>query len=161
VVGNRVRRWTLAAAAAVVLAAGTGTAVDGLQDQRVRDQSAVAAAAQLKEARTQAILGAADVVVRTSPMRGGGKVTVASSPSQDAAVVLIGADNAPATNKAFQLWAIRGTTPTSAGVLAAGESSAVRIVEDLPGSDALGVTLEPEGGSVTPSQPSFASVSLI
>ncbi|MFI5931578.1 anti-sigma factor domain-containing protein [Actinoplanes sp. NPDC051494] len=158
--GNQVRRWTLAAAAALVLAAGTGTTVYAIQDQRVRDQSAVASAAQVKEARTRSILGAADVVVRTSPMRGGGKVTVASSASQDAAVVLLGADKAPATDKAFQLWAIHGTTPTSAGVLLAGESSAVRIVEDLPGSDALGVTLEPAGGSAVPSQ-LVAQISLV
>ncbi|PRY31430.1 anti-sigma factor [Pseudosporangium ferrugineum] len=158
---SRWRRYTVAAAAAVVLAAGTGATVYAIQDQRVRDQSAIATAARQYEARTRDILSAPDVVFRTSPMRGGGKVTVASSASRDAGVVLLGADVAPAGDRAFQLWAIRGNTPTTAGVLAAGEASAVRIVDGLPGSDGLGVTLEPAGGSATPTQPLVAQVPLV
>jgi anti-sigma-K factor RskA len=155
-----VRRLTLAAAAAVVLAAGTGTTVYAIQDQRVRDRSAVAAAAQLREARIQSILSSPDLIVRTSPVRGGGKVTVASSASKNAAVVSLGAQRAPAANQAFQMWSIHGTTPTGAGVMAAGEGSAMAIVDGLPGSDALGVTLEPAGGSATPTLPLYAQVSL-
>ncbi|WP_067507925.1 anti-sigma factor domain-containing protein [Actinoplanes sp. TFC3] len=157
---TRVRRWTLAAAAAVVLAAGTGTTVYAIQDQRVRDQSAVAAAAELREARIQSILASPDLVVRTSPVRGGGTLTVASSVTRNAAVVSLGADRAPASNQAFQLWSIHGSTPADAGVMAAGAGSAVAVVDGLPGSDALGVTLEPAGGSLTPTEPLYAKVSL-
>ncbi|AGL20644.1 anti-sigma factor domain-containing protein [Actinoplanes sp. N902-109] len=157
---SRVRRLTLAAAAALVLAAGTGTTVYAIQDQRVRDQSAVAAAAQLREARIQAILAAPDVLVRTSSVRGGGKVTVASSAARNAAVVSLGADHAPGAGQAFQMWSIHGTTPTDAGVMAAGQGSAVTIVEGLPSSDALGVTLEPAGGSAEPTLPLYAQISL-
>lgn len=151
---DRLRRWSVAAAAAVVLAAGTGTAVFTVQEQRVRDQQALLAAAE----RRAAILGAPDVVVRSSPMRGGGTVTVASSASHHAAVVTVGATAAPAGS--FQLWAIHGTTPTDAGVMPAGAAAEVMVVDGLPGSDALGVTLEPAGGSPTPTQPLVARISL-
>ncbi|GAA2507539.1 anti-sigma factor [Winogradskya humida] len=158
--GSRTQRWTLAAAAAVVLAAGTGTTVFAIQDQRVRDQSAIASAAELRQERIQSILASPDLVVRTSPMRGGGKVTVASSATRNASVVALGADSAPRSGQAFQLWSLRGDTATSAGVLAAGEGSAVQVVDGLPGNDGLGVTLEPAGGSKVPTTPLFAKVSL-
>jgi anti-sigma-K factor RskA len=157
---SRWRRYTAAAAAAVVLAGGAGAAAWTIQDQRVRDQRALAEAAEQREARTRAILAAPDMVVRTAPMRGGGKVTVASSVLRNAAVVLLGADAPPADGKAFQFWAIHGATPTDAGVLAAGQASAVQIIDGLPGSSAFGVTVEPAGGSPTPSQPLAALVQL-
>ena len=157
---SRWRRLTAVAAAAVVLAGGAGAAAWTIQDQRVRDEHAVAAAAQQREARTRSILAAPDLVVRTAPMTGGGKVTVASSALRNAGVVLLGADAAPADGKVYQLWTIRGKTATSAGVLAAGESNAVQIVDGLPGSDAFGVTVEPPLGSKTPTVPLVASVQL-
>lgn len=156
----RWRRFTAAAAAAVVLAGGAGAAVWTVQDQRIRDARAVAEAAQRQEARTREILAAPDLVVRTSPMIGGGKVTVASSTLRQAGVVLLGADAAPAGGRVFELWTIRGATATKAGVLAAGQSSIVQIVEGLPGSEAVGVTVEPAGGSATPTSPLTAKVVL-
>jgi anti-sigma-K factor RskA len=154
------RRYTAAAAAAVVLAGGAGAAAWVIQDQRVRDERAVAQAAEQREARTRQILAAPDLVVRTAPMVGGGKVTVASSVLQNAGVVLLGADAPPSSGRVFQMWTIRGQAATSAGVLAAGQTSAVEIVDGLPGSDAFGVTVEPPGGSATPTVPLVAQVQL-
>ncbi|MEV4709365.1 anti-sigma factor [Actinoplanes sp. NPDC049316] len=148
---GRWRRYSVAAAAAVVLAAGTGATVYAIQDQRVRDQSAIASAAELRQQRTQAILSAADLVVRTEPMDGGGRVTVASSAAQGASVVSIRADRAPGAGRAFQMWTIRGTgNPVSPGVLDPGEQSAVRVVDGVPGNDVFAVSLEPAGGSAQP-----------
>ncbi len=145
------RRRTVAAAAAVLLAGGTGVAVYGVQEQRVREQTALAAAAEQREARARAILAAPDLVVRTAPVIGGGKVTVASSQLRNAGVVLIGADRTLTSDQALQLWTIRGTTPpASAGVLAAGAASATQVVDGLPGTDVLAVSLEPARGSATP-----------
>jgi anti-sigma-K factor RskA len=154
----RWRRWTAAAAAAVVLAGGAGTAVWTAQDQRVRDQRARAEAAEQREARTRTILAAPDLVVRTTPMIGGGKVTVATSALRGAGVVLLGADAAPSSGRVFELWRIRGTTATPAGTLATGQTSAVQIIDGLRNSDAFGVTLEPAGGSVTPTLPMTAQI---
>jgi anti-sigma-K factor RskA len=145
------RRWMVTAAAAVLLAGGTGVAVYGIQDQRLRDQTTIAAEAEQREARTRAILAAPDLVVRTAPVIGGGKVTVATSPSRNAGVVLVGTDRTLTSAQALQLWTIRGTNPpASAGVLDPGAASATRVVDGLPGADAVAVSLEPAGGSRTP-----------
>lgn len=147
----RWRRLSVAAAAAVLLAGGTGVAVYGVQEQRVREQRSIASAAQQQEARTRAILAAPDLVVRTAPVIGGGKATVASSPSRQAAVVLVGADRNLTPDQALQLWTIEGTgPPVSAGVLAAGSNSATQPIELRTGTDIVAVSVEPAGGSVRP-----------
>lgn len=147
----RWRRFTVGAVAAGVLAAGASAGVWAVQEQRVRDERAIVAAAQLREAQTNSILSATDLVVRTAPIVGGGKVTVASSASQGASVVSMRADTAPAKDRAFQMWTIRGTGPAvDAGVLPAGQASAVEIVRGVPGNDLFAVSLEPAGGSPSP-----------
>jgi anti-sigma-K factor RskA len=86
-------------------------------------------------------------------MTGGGRVTVAYSASQNSSVVAMRADSAPAADRAFQFWTVRGSgaaVPVPGGVLAPGEQSAVRIVDGLPGNDAFAVSLEPAGGSRQP-----------
>jgi anti-sigma-K factor RskA len=161
------RRRAVAVAAAVVLAAGVGTTVYAVQDQRVRNEheiasaaSAQAASAQAQSARVRQILAAPDLVVRTAPVNGGGKVTVAASTSLDAGVVLMGATAAPSNGRVFELWTIRGTTPVKAAVLAAGQTNAVQVVEGLPGSAAVGISAEPVGGSPAPTFPLVAQVML-
>jgi anti-sigma factor RsiW len=158
----RRRRWVLAAAAAAVLAAGgTGAVVYAVQEQRVAEQRQLAAAAAGREARTRAVLAAPDLVVRTAPMIGGGKVTVATSRLRDAGVVMLGADAPPSGGRVFQLWMIRGQAATSAGPLAVGQTAAVQVIDGLPASDAFGITAEPPGGSPTPTQPLVSLVELV
>ena len=148
---SRWRRFTAGAAAAAILAAGAGAATWAVQEQHVREQASVAAAAQARQARIQSVLASADLVVRTSPMVGGGKVTVASSAGQGASVVAIRADAAPGASRAFQMWTIRGTgSPVSAGVLNPGAQSGLEIVNGVPGNDSFAVSVEPAGGSLQP-----------
>jgi type II secretory pathway pseudopilin PulG len=154
-------------AAAVVLSAGVGTTVYAVQEQRVQDQRQVAsaaaqqaAAAAQQSARVRQILASPDLVVRTGPIDGGGKVTVAASASLNAGVVLMGADAAPVGGRVYELWTIRGSTPAKAAVLTVGQTNAVQVVEGLPGSNAIGVTAEPPGGSPTPTFPLVAQVLL-
>jgi anti-sigma-K factor RskA len=148
---SRWRRYTAGAAAASVLAAGAGAATWAVQEQRVRQERDVATSAQQNQARTQSILSAPDVVFRTAPMNGGGKVTVASSQLRGAGVALVGAGQAPAQDQVLQLWTIRGQgPPASAGTLVTGQASGTKIVDGLPGADAFAVSLEPAGGSSRP-----------
>jgi anti-sigma factor RsiW len=172
--GSGWRRWGLGVAAAVVLALGVGTTVYVVEEQRIQDQrQATAAAAQQasaaqqqavaaarQSARVRQILAAPDLVVRTGPILGGGKVTVASSVSLNAGVLLMGADAAPTGGRVYELWTIRGQTPSKAAVLTVGQTNAVQVVEGLPGSAAVGVTAEPAGGSTTPTLPLVANVAL-
>ena len=161
---SRWRRFTAGAAAACILTVGAGAATYAIQEQRVQDQRSIAAAVKAEAARTQAILTASDVVVRTSLMAGGGRVTVAMSPAQNAGVVLLAAATAPPAGKAFQLWTIAERQgAVSAGILAAGVSSASRIIEGLPANETFAVTVEPATatGSAQPTTPIVATVPLI
>ena len=121
----------------------------------------MAAAAAAQQQRTQAILAAPDVQVRTTLLRDGGRVTVAMAPSQRAGVVMLAATSAPPPGKVFQMWLIdTGTGAANAGVLAAGQSSAVQIIDGMPDGDAFGVTVEPAGGSAKPTLPTVAAITL-
>jgi anti-sigma-K factor RskA len=80
---------------------------------------------------------------------------VASSALQGASVVSMHADQAPAADRAFQLWTIRDAAspaPVNAGLLHPGEASAVEIVPGVPGNDVFAVSEEPATGSVQPTQ---------
>lgn len=148
----RWRRYTAGAAAASVLAVGAGAATWAVQEQRVRQERDVATVAQQEQARTQSILSAPDVVFRTAPMVGGGKVTVASSQLRGAGVALVGAGRAPAPDQVLQLWTIRGQAASSAGTLATGQAAGTKVVNGLPGTDVFAVSLEPAGGSAQPTK---------
>lgn len=153
----RKRLRLVAAAAAVVVAVG---AVAAVQEQRVRDERAVAEAAQASEARVRAVLDAPDLQVREETLTGGGRVTVAMSRMRDAGVIMLAADAAPAGDRVFQLWTIRSKTPVSEGPLSPGQTAKVQIVEGMSAASDVGVTVEPAGGSAAPTTPLVADVKL-
>jgi anti-sigma-K factor RskA len=155
-------RWLLTAAASVVVAAAAaGTTVYVVQDQRVRDERAIAEAAKSSEARVPEILAAPDVQVRETTMTGGGRVTVASSRLRDAGVVVMAADAAPTGGQVYQLWTIRpGSNPKSEGALRVGQSVTLSVVDGLPGASDVAVTVEPAGGSLQPTTTPVAQVPL-
>jgi hypothetical protein len=145
----------------VVAAAGTGAVVYTVQDQRVRDERATAVAAQANEARIRAVLAAPDLVMREGELIGGGRVTVAESQLNNAGVLVLAADTAPAAGRVYQLWTLQGKTPVSAGAaLEPGQAGALRLVDGLPGATGVGVTVEPPGGSTAPTTPLVAEVKL-
>ncbi len=78
--------------------------------------------------------------------------------SQGAGLVFT-AERLPAlpAGRVYQLWAIAGTTPTGSGVFtpdaAGGASVTVPVPAGMPRPDAFGVTIEPAGGSATPTMP--------
>lgn len=159
---RRISRWRLATAAAavVVAAGGAATATYVVQDQRVRDERATAAAAQAGEARVRGILAAPDLVIREQALTGGGRVTVAASRLRDAGVILMAADAPPSGDRVFQLWTVRSKAAVSEGVLAVGQTEVVEVVDGLTGASDVGVTVEPAGGSATPTLPMVADVKL-
>jgi anti-sigma-K factor RskA len=157
-----VSRWRLATAAAavVVAAGGAATVTYVVQEQRVRDERATAEAARTSDARVRAILAAPDLVLRQQPLTGGGKVIVAASKLRDAGVIIMAADRPPTAGRVFQLWTVRSKAAVSEGVLAAGQTTAVQVVNGLGGASDVGVTAEPPSGSVTPTLPMLADVKL-
>ncbi|MEV6302140.1 anti-sigma factor [Actinoplanes sp. NPDC051861] len=156
----RARSLRLVGAAAVILAVAAATTAVFVQEQRVRDAEAVAEAARASEARVRSVLSAPDVQVREQSLTSGGRVTVASSRLQNAGVIMLAADSPPASDRVYQLWTIRGTTPSSAGALGVGQSASVQLVEGLPGASAVGVTVEQAPAAQVPTTPLDALVEL-
>jgi anti-sigma factor RsiW len=155
---GRRRRFVVAAAAAVVLAAGTGTVSYVAQEQRVRDERATAAALRAEAARVEAVLAAGDARLRSAPVTGGGQITMVLSESRNEGVVMLSGAQPPGADRAYQLWAVAGGHPDNRGVLTPGAGGATKLIEDIRGMDTLGVTIEPEDGSRTPTLPLVASV---
>jgi len=153
-------RLVTAAAAVVVAAAGAATAVYAVQDHRVRVEQSRTEAARASESRVRALLAAPDLVVKEEPVAGGGRVTVATSRLHDAGVIMLAADAAPTGGRVFQLWTIRSQVPVSEGTLAPGQTAAVELVAGLDQASDVGVSVEPPGGSKTPTAPLAADVRL-
>ncbi|WP_433382060.1 anti-sigma factor [Actinoplanes sp. CA-142083] len=152
-------RVVAAAAAVVVAVAGAATVASVIQNDRVRREHDRAEAAQAAEARVRALLAAPDLVVREEPVTGGGRVTVATSKLHDAGVIMLAADAAPA-GKVYQLWTIRSQQPVNEGALAPGQTTSVQIVDGMSEASDVGVSIEPPGGSKTPTTPLAADVKL-
>lgn len=149
------RRAALAAAAAVLVAGG-GIAGYQTQQGRVARERDAAQVARDRTAAIEAVLSSPDVRLRSSPVRTGGRLTVAASAKLDQAVLLPSGLAALAPGRIYQLWLIQGTTPTSAGVL----PSAPVLLSAVRGMAALAVTVEPAGGSPAPTSTEIVSIPL-
>lgn len=157
---QRWRRFTAAAVAAAVLGiAGTAT-VWAVQEARVDDAQRLAEQVAADQARISAVLAAPDVRIRSTTVAGGGTVTVALAPSLDDGAILVSGLPAPGADKAYQLWLLRGAAPTSAGVMAADAGAGAAVVHGIAGVDTIGVTVEPAGGSASPTLPVVVGVAV-
>lgn len=152
------RRVLGAVAAAIVLIAGVGTV--WVQQQRLDAVQRQAQALQEAQERTGQILAAGDTQLHSVAVAGGGTVTVAVSPRLGDGVVLVENLPAPPAGRVYQVWRIADGAPTSVGVLAEGQRTAAVPMGTLGGADTVGVTLEPPGGSATPTLPIVAAVAL-
>jgi anti-sigma-K factor RskA len=160
---SEVQRWrrraSLALAAGVIALAGMGT-VWVVQEQRVDDAQQQAQQLQAAQARVAAIAAAGDAQFRSVSVPGGGTMTVAISRQLGDGVVLMENLPRPPAGKVYQLWLIEGNRPTSIAVMADGQVSGTVTVESLGNADSIGVTLEPTGGSATPTFPTVTGVTL-
>jgi anti-sigma factor RsiW len=147
---SRWRRRTAISVAAGIMVAGAGAATWAVQQQRVEQQQQI-------NASVQAVLVAPDAVVKSSPVDGGGRMTVVLSRSLNRAVVAIDATR-PGDAQAYQLWRVNASGAVDAGVLDAGQGTATRVIDGVNAADVVAMTLEPAGGSPQPSLPPRAQV---
>jgi anti-sigma-K factor RskA len=145
----RKRRWSaklVAAAAAVILAVSGGVAV--FESQRGDNQSVVASTVaqvfQADDARTK--------TVRTDH----GSVTVATSSSLGRMAVRTDDLRALGGKRVYQLWAVHGGIPTSAGVIENPKAGAAMAMPSE--GTTVAITVEPEGGSEQPTTAPFVTV---
>jgi anti-sigma factor RsiW len=147
---TRWRRWVAGGIAATVLAAGAAAATFIAQEQRVGDERR--AAQQLLDQMTQiqSVMAAPDAKARQVRVKDGGQLAVVHSARLNAAVVMCADLARPARNRAYQLWFMHGDQATSAGLLAAGQSSGTMLVTGLNDADAIAISQERAGGAPDP-----------
>jgi anti-sigma-K factor RskA len=141
------RNWLIGVAAAAVIALG-GVGVG-------------AYVANQNDPLNQ-VLQASDVRQATVDVNGGGTATVSISPSKDAAVVKMNGVPAPPAGKVYQMWLIPkdGSAPVSQGLMDAEALSKPAVVKGIGTAAALGITVEPAGGSAKPTLPTVAAAPL-
>lgn len=108
------------------------------------------------------VLQAGDVRQATVDVTGGGTATVSVSPSKDAIVVKMNDVPAPPPGKVYQMWLIPkdGSAPVSQGLMDAEALSKPAVVKGISSAAALGITVEPTGGSASPTMPTVAAATL-
>jgi len=146
---GRRRGWLpAAAAAAAALATAAAIALGITQAATQHDLDN----AQARDRAIAAVLAAPDARVHSMPSRNGGTVTaVVSIRQRQAVITATGMQPLPAS-KVYQLWVIGASGAQSAGLLPAtqaGRTGPVLASGIRPG-DAIGVTVEPAGGTSRP-----------
>lgn len=137
---SSVGRWLVAAAAAVVVAVGGVTVAQNLQPSSTQ----------------QEVLQAADVQREQVSIGDGGTADLAFSKSEDAAVVTLDGVAAPPEGKVYQMWRLPadGAAPESLGTMTGEDVAHTELtVEGINTYSGLAITVEPEGGSDTPTLP--------
>ncbi|MEU6688206.1 anti-sigma factor [Streptomyces sp. NPDC046832] len=123
------------------------------------------AVAQEQQARRQAdelatVLGAADAVSRRIPLRGA-SATLVVSRTHDKAVVVAADMAAPPKGKVYQLWYDQDGTMRPAGLMDTDRTlQTVSLSGSANSASAVGITVEPAGGSDRPTSTPLAVVNL-
>jgi anti-sigma-K factor RskA len=141
------RNWLIGVAAAAVIALG-GVGIGSYVASQNDPFSQVIEAQDARQA--------------TVDVSGGGTATVSISPSHDALVVRMKDVPPPPAGKVYQMWLIPkdGSTPVSQGLMDAEALSKPALVKGIGSAAALGITVEPAGGSATPTLPTVAAAPL-
>jgi anti-sigma-K factor RskA len=137
------RLTSVAAAVFFVAAAGLGVVVVR-QNQKLDDANA-------RAAQMEKILGADDAKLLTMENPSGGTVNVAVSRSQDRMLLLSDDLVNPPDGKTYQLWTVADGTPRSMGFLKPNSGNLSLAVSGFSGASDVAVSVEPDGGSKTPS----------
>lgn len=108
------------------------------------------------------VMQAQDVRQATVDVSGGGTATVSISSSKDAVVVKMNGVPAPPAGKVYQMWLIPkdGSAPVSQGLMDAEALSKPAVVKGIHSAASLGITVEPAGGSASPTLPTVAAAPL-
>lgn len=153
---RRRNRLLLAAAAAAVLIPGAGLAgwALGVQsEQRQQEQ-----AADSQQQRQDRLLAAADLSVQRLDVNGQ-PATLLVSEDQDTALFLAGDLPDPGADREYQLWLLEDGTPVPDVHFAGGEVR-VWLTGEVSRAGTVALTVEPSGGSTTPTFPLVAAADI-
>lgn len=155
---RRLVRWpVLVAAAALAAVVGIGGWVVGAQQQEQQHQQ-LAQEQTREQDRRGDLLAAGDLTVEQIQVEGRSASLLASA-SQDEALLVSSDLPDPGEGREYQLWLMRGETPTPDAHFAGGEVS-VWLDGAVDGADAVAMTVEPAGGSPAPTTDPLAVIQL-
>ena len=139
-----------AAAAVALLAVGIG--IGRLTDGGPETLPTAVPAGAVMPVRVSEMLASKDLEVAQGPVGGTGMATVLFSKSEDMAVLSMTDLPEPPAGSAYQLWLMGDHEPISAGTMEAGQvgPSAAAPISGIRDSEQIGITVEPAGGSPTP-----------
>jgi anti-sigma-K factor RskA len=148
------RRWLAAAAAAVLLpGAALGGWALGTQTEQ-REQQLMAQ----EQDRQNRLLSAPDVTTRQLEVDGH-PATLVVSAQEDAALFVASDLAGPGEGREYQLWLVQGETPVP-DVHFGGGQVQVWLDGDIDRAGAVAMTVEPAGGSETPTLPVLATTEI-
>lgn len=148
------RRWLAAAAAAVLLpGAALGGWALGTQTEQ-REQQLVAQ----EQDRQNRLLSAPDVTTRQLDVNGR-PATLVVSAQADAALFVASDLAGPGEDREYQLWLVQDETPVP-DVRFGGGQVQVWLDGDIDRAGAVAMTVEPAGGSETPTLPVLAAAEI-
>ncbi|MCX5389376.1 anti-sigma factor [Streptomyces sp. NBC_00094] len=155
---RRLPRWALAASlAGVVALAG----VAGLEYRRAEEAGLRAARAEAQAEAVAAVLAAPDARVATTRLADGAVGTLVHSPSLDQAVFAAAGMPTPPAGKVYQLWYDDGGTMRPAGLMDPdAETSTTLLAGPANRSAGIGITVEPDGGSPSPTSAPVATMTM-
>ncbi|MBX3100864.1 MAG: anti-sigma factor [Salinibacterium sp.] len=141
---SRPVRALLAVAAAVALIVGGGIAVTTINATTSQQASAD---------RLAAIYAASDMTSIKTTMEGGGEATLVYASSLATAALIVDGMHSLPPDKVYELWYINDDGARPAGMLNVGADGTTWCVLEgtMLHGDSVGVTVEPRGGSTTPS----------
>jgi anti-sigma-K factor RskA len=145
------RRSVLAlAAAALAVAAAGGVAIDQYQERSAAERATRQMAAVLAQPDARTVHGTVE---------GGGQATVVLSTKADKSVVVLRDLPKLPKNHTWQLWMMDPSNKATSIGLSTGDVTEV-VNGSTTGMATFGLTIEPEGGSPTPTLPAAATVPL-
>lgn len=152
-------RFALAACLALAAAAG-GVAV--WQYQTAQDAREQAEQSRQRQEELARVLAAPDArTTGRTELPGGASGSVVVSRDRDRAAFLASGMDAPPSGKVYQLWFADGKKMRSAGLLdSPGGTKAVLMEGSVGAASAMGVTVEPAGGSPQPTTRPLALMKL-
>ncbi|MBB5802058.1 anti-sigma-K factor RskA [Saccharothrix ecbatanensis] len=156
-------RRTAALAAAAGIAVAVTLGIQGVDTNRrlERDLHALQQA-NAQNSRVAELLSAPDAKLVRGEVAGGGTGTVVASSTEGAVVFLAQGLARLPEDRAYQMWLIGPDGPRSAGLLTASDDRIEPLLAGgFTGKEAVGLTVEPQGGSPQPTTPTVVVLPLV
>ncbi|MCE6998512.1 anti-sigma factor [Saccharothrix sp. S26] len=151
----------LAAAAAVAVAVTLGVQAVGTNDRLERDLRALEQV-NTRNNQVAELLAAPDAKLVRGDVSGGGTGTVVASSTKGQVVFLAHGLARLPEDRTYQLWLIGADGPRAAGLLASSDGRPDPLLAGgFTGKEAVGLTVEPRGGSPQPTTPTVVVLPLV